>query len=398
MDDRIASDLSLNRIQEVPSDTDPLLVSPLGFALKHDGTWRKIQHLSYLKNSRDSVNDQIPDEAATLQYVTFGRLLAMVLEAGRDSAHQRWHLGFQWKGKFYIDNLPEFKRAYDELGAICGVPENKKKREEGTAVNLLGLLVDTHTFTVSVLLEKLQRVLHLTQIAIDDRSLTLREAQSLTGLLSFCSPAVQLGYVFCRRLWTFIASFNPKWQQTLKRRVLRLMIEDIKWWNKLFPLYNGVRFFNDAWRPTIHLFEDASILGLRAFYFDHVQHQHCDWKEHVPTLQIDHAYAEDLPNNLAPQFDINIYEIQAVFRSVQIWGHKWKQKKLVVYTDNTTTQLGVKKLTLKSPEQNEPLRSLLLLAAQLDLLIEAVHLPGIDNELADALSRNKVELVANICP
>ena len=83
--------------------------------------------------------------------------------------------------------------------------------------------------------------------------------------------------------------------------------------------------------------------GLGAFYHDHVHSQHYDWKDHVKTLPIEHAYAQNLPpmNSTTP-FDINIYEIQAVLRAVELWGHIWEHKKLVVNTDNKTMQLGVK--------------------------------------------------------
>src|SRR6202161_4607151 len=38
-----------------------------------------------------------------------------------------------------------------------------------------------------------------------------------TGLLSFCASAVQLGFVFCRRIWSFVASFRSEWNKEFKR-------------------------------------------------------------------------------------------------------------------------------------------------------------------------------------
>ena len=66
--------------------------------------------------------------------------------------------------------------------------------------------------------------------------------------------------------------------------------------------------------------------------------------------------------------------------------------------DSLTTQLGLIKQTLKAESQNEPLRQLLLLAAQLDIKIEPHHLPGEENGLADALSRDLQDRIANWCP
>ena len=44
------------------------------------------------------------------------------------------------------------------------------------------------------------------------------------------------------------------------------------------------------------------------------------------------------------------------------------------------------------------LRGLLLLAAEQDILIESRWIKGEDNTLADALSRFKYNVIANICP
>ena len=46
----------------------------------------------------------------------------------------------------------------------------------------------------------------------------------------------------------------------------------------------------------------------------------------------------------------------------------------------------------------ESLRGLLLLTAEQDILIESRWIKGEDNTLADALSRFKYDVIANICP
>ena len=76
---------------------------------------------------------------------------------------------------------------------------------------MLGRLVNSITQIVSVPQDKLDRIVALTKEALKRGSFTLKEATSLAGLLVFCAPAVQLGFVFCRRLWTFIATFQSRW-------------------------------------------------------------------------------------------------------------------------------------------------------------------------------------------
>ena len=97
-------------------------------------------------------------------------------------------------------------------------------------------------------------------------------------------------------------------------------------------------------------------------------------------------------------FDINIFEITALLRAFEVWSQQWKGKLVVIHTDSSTAQLGLIKLTLKAENQNEPLRRLLLLTAQLDIKIEPQHLPGEENGLADALSRDIQDHIADWCP
>lgn len=363
--------------------------------------------------------------------------------------HQ-WLMGFNWQGKFYVERvfsfglrtapvifnlfaegwewivrsylywlliehylddtmaafpatskhrLTQFKKDYSLLCKILGILENHDKDEEGTLIKFLGRLVDSTIFTVSIPQDKVNKVIFLTTEALKRGSMTLHKAQQLAGLLSFCSSAVQLGFVFCRRLWSFIASFKPSWHKSLRKRIPASVQEDLQWWHSLFPTFNGVRFFDDSNRPIIHLFSDASVLGMGAFYFDDVDNITCKWQEHIARLPAAQALAIPLPKrNFNGSFDINIFEITAILRAFEAWSDKWSAKRVFIHTDSSTAQLGLIKQSLRADSQNEPLRQLLLLAAQRDIKIEPRHIRGEDNGLADALSRNLQHSIANWCP
>ena len=97
------------------------------------------------------------------------------------------------------------------------------------------------------------------------------------------------------------------------------------------------------------------------------------------------------------QFDINLHEMEAILFAFHQWGHQWAKKRVVIYTDNASCQAGLLKQTLRS-RAFRPLRQILLLAAQLDILLEPIWIPGHTNILADALSQFNFEQIANICP
>src|ERR1700735_4401736 len=123
----------------------------------------------------------------------------------------------------------QIQRGYPELCDITGILRNDDKDAEGTTIKFLGRMVDSTTFTVSIPKDKGDRVTSLTADALASNSMTIHEAQQLAGLLSFCAFAVQLGFVFCRRIWSFVASFRSEWNQEFKRRIPAPVREDVQW-------------------------------------------------------------------------------------------------------------------------------------------------------------------------
>ena len=82
------------------------------------------------------------------------------------------------------------KEDFSLLCKILGILENDEKDEEGTLIKLLGRLVNSISFTVSILQDKVQQVIALTANALNKKSITLHEAQSLAGLVTFYAFAV----------------------------------------------------------------------------------------------------------------------------------------------------------------------------------------------------------------
>ena len=81
------------------------------------------------------------------------------------------------------------------------------------------------------------------------------------------------------------------------------------------------------------------------------------------------AFFEVLSHDSMVPLDINIFEVQAVRRSVELWGHLFSRQRLLVFTDNMATYAGITKGTLNS-STNDELYSLLCLAVELDILIQ----------------------------
>ena len=83
--DHINKELNHGRIcgpfNKIPFDI--FQISPIGLVPKKDGSFRMIVNLSSPKGA--SINDGIPDSAASVSYTTLSSALNLILKAGKDS-------------------------------------------------------------------------------------------------------------------------------------------------------------------------------------------------------------------------------------------------------------------------------------------------------------------------
>lgn len=165
--------------------------------------------------------------------------------------------------------LDQYNSGYKLLTGCLGIPPQDAKDCMGTIVSVFGIEIDTNLFVARVPADKQQKAKDATGDALSKESLTLHEAQSLTGFLSFCAQVVRLGWVFMRKLWDFVASYPNGSSRFSKRRIPFELRLDLEWWNELLPAYNGVQLFDTKTRKTAQLYTDASLHGLGGFYYEH---------------------------------------------------------------------------------------------------------------------------------
>lgn len=97
--------------------------------------------------------------------------------------------------------------AYNELMAPLGMPNNGAKEEEGNAVTVFGIEIDTVNLVARLPQENLQRVRDATPVALASRSISLSNIRSLIGYLSLCAKTVCLGRVFMGLLKSLSSTF-----------------------------------------------------------------------------------------------------------------------------------------------------------------------------------------------
>ncbi|EED11627.1 conserved hypothetical protein [Talaromyces stipitatus ATCC 10500] len=454
--EKLAEDLNLHRVKLAFKSS---FISPLGLVPKHDGGWRRIHDLSWPPGC--GVNQGIPDNWSAIEYMKIDDIYDQIIKAGsgctiikRDikdafrivpvAQDNQYLLAFQWNNSTYVECcllfglatapflfnlfaealhwvlqclLPTFyinhylddfiavthspsmsnpagafDKVYHTVTDYLGIPRNNRKDEQGTCVIVLGIQIDSIAMEARLPQEKLCRATLDAAAALNATSLSLKQVESLTGLLAFCSRVVRLGRTRLQSLYTFQIAF-PRGSCT-RRRIPYEVRDDLEWWRDSLSLFNGVLLVDPCRRNITHLYTDASTTGQGLFFFSSKSTLDC-WRTHCHQLQSCNAASLALAQDAHAH--INTTEVDAILQGFLLFSHHWLHHTLVIHTDSSTAYTGLSKGFLRGPP-NVPLKSLLILAAARDIQIVPHWLPSGENTLADALSRNNFQEIANLCP
>ena len=87
---------------------------------------------------------------------------------------------------------------------------------------------------------------------------------------------------------------------------------------------------------------------------------------------------------------IHALEMMAVLIGVRIWGHLCTGMKVQIYCDNEAAVSVINSGKTKDEFMGSCIRELWLVVAKFGFELRAVHLPGVENRVADWLSRWEV--------
>ncbi|KAM9326863.1 LOW QUALITY PROTEIN: uncharacterized protein PAF06_003101 [Gastrophryne carolinensis] len=448
--DKLAKEVGLGRMAG-PFVTPPipgLVVSPLGVVPKKEpGKFRLIHHLSFPKGG--SVNDGISPEAASVSYTTFDFALGLVWAAGPgalmaktdiESAFRlllvhpdsQYLLGCYFEGGVFIDRcLPmgcSVSCAYFEAfctflewvvkkksglsavthylddffcvgpadSRVCdlllscmlstfdsfGVPVATEKTEgPRTCMSFLGIEIDSQAGVCRLPLVKVRDLLQELQGALLVKKVTLRQLQSVLGKLNFACKVLPMGRVFSRRLSLPTAGVKEA------HHFIRLtggLKEDLRMWVSFLSSFNGLVYWLDPVRENreVGLFTDAAgSTGFGAYFAG----RWCaaPWPERVRS-------SSDIRN-------LALLELFPVVVALALWGEDLQNKSVLFHSDNMAVVSAINAQTASSPVV-KLLRQLVLSCLQYNILFRAVHVPGVANGIADALSRFQMDRFRELAP
>ena len=449
VDNKIAKELALGRILgpfDTPPPSDNFRISPLGVVPKKSpGEFRTIHHLSYPEGS--SVNDFIPKEISAVQYASIQDAIRLIKQLPSSqvfmvkvdiesafriipvSPRDRPLLGFQWKGKFFMDAvLPmgvssacaifeSFSTALEwiaksKLGAtaivhviddflfiansrakcgqdlqafvnLClelGVPLAPGKTVAPTRViTFLGITLDTVLMEARLPEDKLEKAKALLEDFQRQQKVTLRVLQSLIGILNFACTVIVPVRAFLRRILDMTVGVQKPHHHIRLTRQAKL---DLHVWQEFLLLFNGRSFFLDDNFLTgdhLHLYTDASgSIGFGALYGGAWFYGQwpVSWRS----------------------YNISVLELYPITAAVIVWGGRWANRSVCFYTDNEALVPIINKQTSREPHIMALIRPLVLACLRFNINFTARHIPGRINTLADKLSRSQVREFRALAP
>lgn len=428
---------------------DSFRVSPLGLVPKKDpNSFRLIHHLSHPE--KVSLNDMTDKSVASVSYSSVDDAISLIRQFGSGALIAKADiksafrllpvspagfnsLGIYFEGGYYVDKclpmgftlscfyfeafatflqwvvmqifptggilhyLDDFLfvgpassdvcgRTLECFQAVCdyfGVPlAGDKTVPPCQELEFLGITFDTVRMEFRLPTEKLDRARLLLGNMLRVRKTTLREFQSLLGLLCFSCKVIPMGRIFSRRL--YMATKGLKLPGSHLRLVAAVR-EDLCLWKSFLSDFNGQSLWQSEFveARALGLFTDAAGgYGFGAFWSGHwcAEQWPPDWVEASVTR------------------NITLLELFPVVVALAIWGPHFANKRILLHTDNKGVLFAVNCLSSSSVMVVRVLRQIVWFCLRYNIWLKARHLPGVDNEIADSLSRFQMGRFRQLVP
>ena len=115
------------------------------------------------------------------------------------------------------------------------------------------------------------------------------------------------------------------------------------------------------------------------------------------TQLIPASEVHETTNNNSEQSGKTVREL-VVFTAVTIWGSELCNKQILIYCDNETVVTVINSGKCKNNRIMDVVRGIFFVCARNNISLFAEHVRGVENEMADALSRLQEERFARLHP
>ena len=418
--------------------------SPIGASIKKDETVRLVMDLSQPIGS--AINEGISKDEFSANFSHFDDATDMLQRAGRNSylckvdvkhayrllpvrADQWPMLGYKWDGNYYVDMVLPFGlrssasifnrfadlvrwiiinkydtenlvNYSDDYLLICSKIFRLAKQQLSVVLTAfhdlgiplaldkiigpvyilpyLGITLNSLDMTMEVTPERYCDTMNMLPSWLSRRTSTKTELLSLIGCLSFVAKVVRPGRIFLRRLIDLSKTVKLRHHHITFNKQARL---DIEWWQSFLPDWCRRSILPEVLTvksSDLTLFTDASDIGFGAIYGA--------------------AWIQGSWDKTRKEISIDYRELFAILAAVLTWGTSWAGKRILFVTDNKPITQVWAKGTSPSPELMSLVRPIFLNAAKNNFSVAFRFIPGVDNPIADALSRFQMQRFRRLAP
>lgn len=166
--------------------------------------------------------------------------------------------------------------------------------------------------------DKLSSLKKLLSKLIFCRKTTLRELQSVLGLINFTFKVIPMGRTFSKRLYNATCGVKSPFDHI---RLTKPLKDNLKIWYHFISNFNGHTLWQEEMvsSPAIQLYTDATgTIGFGAYYNNHWAAETC------PELWIQQGYTRK----------ILLLELFSVLVALTIWGEDLKNRRMNLHSDN----------------------------------------------------------------
>ena len=246
-------------------------------------------------------------------------------------------------------------------------------------MTILGIELDSVNQVARLPEDKLVALRELIHSWMPRRWCRKRELESLIGHLHHAAKVVWPGRAFLRRFIDLLCCFHNKDHPVRINQEFRL---DLQWWQQFLASWHGVGFWlypGMSAATDLEVTSDAAgAIGFGAY--SQGQWFYGAWSTVQARQSI--AYQELFP----------------VVIAAHLWGSLWARKHVLFRSDNEAVVAILTTRTSKVPALMHLLRDLLLSAARWGFTFTAAHVPGVENKIADAISRFRWQEFRQLAP
>lgn len=263
-------------------------------------------------------------------------------------------------------NVSDTTRLMDRLGFT--VHPKKSVFNPVQIIVFLGFVLNSITMRVMVTEERIGKLIMLGTTIISRKIVTIREFAQLLGKMVACEPGMQYAPLYYKDLEH---EKDQKLKQCKGNYDAHIVISD----NSREMISAFLEYSKTAYKPitrkdpTLTLYSDSSKTGWGGVNVTHNTHTNGLWSEQE---KLEH---------------INILELKAALLTIKALAAEMQNAHIQIFMDNTVAISYVNKFGGKMSALHSIAKEIWCWAKDRNLWISAVHVPGVENNEADDLSR-----------